>query len=58
MTTPDLPPAASAAPPATAPEERSAGFFTLAARELRKNRLAVLGLWAILGLFLLSWANE
>jgi peptide/nickel transport system permease protein len=60
MTTPELPPAAtstaprSAAPPSTAPYERSAGFFTLAARELQKNRLAVLGLWAILALFLLA----
>lgn len=56
MTTPELPPAASAPVPplAAAPDERSAGFFTLAARELKKNRLAVLGLWAILALFLLA----
>ena len=49
MSTPTAPPAAKAAE-----DERSAGFFALAARELRKNRLAVLGLWAILGLFLLA----
>jgi peptide/nickel transport system permease protein len=55
MTMPELPPAAPAkASSASAPDERSAGFLTLAARELKKNRLAVLGLWAILGLFLLA----
>jgi peptide/nickel transport system permease protein len=59
MTTPELPPATpqnatKASPVAAAEDERSVGFVTLAARELRKNRLAVLGLWAILGLFVLA----
>jgi peptide/nickel transport system permease protein len=51
MSTPAAP---STTPPGSLPDVPSPGFFTLAARELRKNRLAVLGLWAILGLFLLA----
>jgi peptide/nickel transport system permease protein len=48
-------PAEPSPPPAVPrPDERSPGFFTLTGRELRKNRLAVLGLWAVLGLFLLA----
>jgi peptide/nickel transport system permease protein len=45
---------AAPAPPVSRVDEPSPGFFTLTGRELRKNRLAVLGLWAILGLFLLA----
>jgi peptide/nickel transport system permease protein len=51
MSTPAAP---APAPPVVRSDEPSPGFFTLTGRELRKNRLAVVGLWAILGLFLLA----